>query len=164
MSQKFVLTMRCVGGEPANMATLAPKLGPMGVSPKKVSDDIAIATKDYKSIKCMIQLTIENRQVAVVVIPSASTLVLKALKEQPRDRKKVKNITHTGDIPIEEIYNIARVLRTNSLAKTLAGTVCEILGTCRSVGCTVGGMKPKDLTLKIKSGEHQCPGDRKSVV
>ena len=149
--------MRVVGGEPANMATLAPKLGPLGVPPKKVSDDIAIATKDFKSIKCMIQLTIENRQPSVIVIPSASTLVLKALKEPPRDRKKVKNIVHTGDIPLEEIYNIARKLRVNSLAKNFSGTVCEILGTCRSIGCTVGGMKPKDLTIKIRNGEHVCP-------
>ena len=139
------------------MATLAPKLGPMGVPPKKVSDDISVATKEFKSIKCMIQLTIENRVVQVVVIPSAAALVLKALKEPPRDRKKVKNVTHTGDIPLEEIYNIARTLRPNSLAKNFSGTVCEILGTCRSIGCTVGGMKPKDLTQKIKSGEHQCP-------
>jgi len=156
-AQKFVLVMRCVGGEPANMATLAPKLGPMGVSPKKVSDDIAAATKEYKSIKCMIELTIENRQVAVKFIPTASTLVIKALKEPARDRKKVKNITHTGDIPLEEIYKICRVLRVDSLAKTFAGTVCEVLGTCRSIGCTVGGIKPKDLTEQIKNGQHQCP-------
>eukprot|EP01091_Cochliopodium_minus_P001869 TRINITY_DN11831_c0_g1_i1.p1 TRINITY_DN11831_c0_g1~~TRINITY_DN11831_c0_g1_i1.p1 ORF type:complete len:160 (+),score=54.98 TRINITY_DN11831_c0_g1_i1:92-571(+) len=157
MSQKFILKMRCVGGEPANMATLAPKLGPLGVAPKKVSDDIALATKDYKSIKCMIELTIENRQTSVVVIPTSSTLVLKALKEPPRDRKKVKNVTHTGDIPLEDFYGIVRKLRDHSLSKTFSGTCLEILGTARSVGCTVGGMKPKDLTLKIKSGELQTP-------
>ena len=151
--------MKAVGGEPANMATLAPKLGPLGVAPKKVSDDIAIATKDFKSIKCMIELTIENRQTSVIVIPSAAALVLKALKEPPRDRKKVKNVTHTGDIPLEDLYGIVRKLRQDSLSKTFAGTVCEILGTCRSVGCTVGGQKPKDLTAKIKSGELVVPNN-----
>ena len=129
----------------------------MGVSPKKVSDDIAAATKEYKSIKCMIELTIENRQVSVKFIPTASTLLIKALKEPPRDRKKVKNITHTGDIPIEELYKICRILHGESLAKSFAGTVLQVLGTARSIGCTIGGMKPKDLTEQIKSGQFQCP-------
>jgi large subunit ribosomal protein L12e len=37
---KVELILRCIGGEPANMAILAPKLGPLGVPPKKASDVI----------------------------------------------------------------------------------------------------------------------------
>ena len=33
---------------------------------------------------------------------------IKALKEPHRDRKKVKNIKHNGDITIEDIYHAAR--------------------------------------------------------
>jgi len=102
-AQKFVLKMKSVGGEPANMATLAPKLGPMGVSPKKVSDDIAAATKEYKSIKCMIELTIENRIVTVKFIPTSPTLILKALKEPPRDRKKKLKTSLTLEISLSKI-------------------------------------------------------------
>jgi large subunit ribosomal protein L12e len=36
-------------------------------------------------------LTIQNRQAKIDVVPSASSLVIKALKEAPRDKKKVKN-------------------------------------------------------------------------
>ena len=36
-----------------------------------------------------VQLTIQNRQARVEVVPSASALIIKALKEPPRDRKKV---------------------------------------------------------------------------
>ena len=39
-----------------------------------------------------VRLTIQNRQAAVSVVPSASSLVIRALKEPPRDRKKEKNI------------------------------------------------------------------------
>ena len=42
------------------------------------------------------------------VCPSAAALIIKALKEPHRDRKKVKNISHNGDITMEDIYHAAR--------------------------------------------------------
>ena len=59
-----------------------------------------------------------------------------ARTEPPRDRKKQKNIAHSGNIPFDEIVEIARTMRYKSLAKELSGTVKEILGTCQSVGCS----------------------------
>jgi ribosomal protein L11 len=60
-------------------------------SPKKVGDDIAKATGDWKGLKITVCLTIQNRQATISVVPSAASLIIKALKEAPRDRKKVKN-------------------------------------------------------------------------
>merc|ERR1711973_583452 len=57
----------------------------------KRSVKIAKATQDWKGLKITVQLTIQNRQATVSVVPSASSLVIKALKEPPRDRKKQKN-------------------------------------------------------------------------
>merc|ERR1712193_179569 len=34
--------------------------------------------------------TLQNRQAKIDVVPSAASLIIKALKEPPRDRKKVK--------------------------------------------------------------------------
>ena len=99
------------------------------------------------------KLTIQNRQAAVSVVPSASSLVIKALKEPPRDRKKQKNIKHTNSVPLDEIIEIARTMRFKSLAKDLKGTVLEILGTAFSVGCQVDGRSPKEISDEVKSGE-----------
>lgn len=63
-------------------------------SPKKIGDDIAKATGDWKGLKITVCLTIQNRQAAISVVPSAASLIVKALKEPPRDRKKVKNSTY----------------------------------------------------------------------
>ena len=60
-------------------------------SPKKVGDDIAKATQDWKGLRITVQLTIQNRQAKVSVVPSAYSLIIKALKEPTRDRKKVKH-------------------------------------------------------------------------
>ena len=51
------------------------------------------------------------------MVPSAAALIIKALKEPPRDRKKVKNIKHNGDISIDDIINAARVMRPRSMSR-----------------------------------------------
>jgi len=149
--------MRVPGGEPPAASVLAPRLGPLGMSPKKVGDDIAKATQDWKGMGVMIRLAIQNRQATVDVIPSASALVIKALKEPPRDKKKEKNIKHDGNIKLDDIFEIARTMRERSMAKKFEGTVKEILGTCVSVGCTVDDQSPKSITQQITSGTLKCP-------
>jgi large subunit ribosomal protein L12e len=126
-------------------------------SPKKVGEDIAKATGDWKGLRVTVKLTIQNRQAAIEVVPAASSLVIKALKEPPRDRKKEKNIKHSGNIPFDQIIEIARKMRFKSLAKELKGTVREILGTAFSVGCTVDGCSPQDISEKVASGEIAVP-------
>eukprot|EP00911_Craspedida_sp_UC1_P001055 UC1_evm1s793 len=145
-SAKSYVILRAVGGEVGATSALAPKIGPLGLSPKKVGDDICKATKDWKGLKVTVKLTIQNRKATASVVPSASSMVIKALKEPVRDRKKDKNIQHDGDITYNDVYETAKVLRGRSMARKMAGTVKEILGTCQSVGCTVDG-KVSVLTL-----------------
>lgn len=152
-SEIKIIHLRATGGEVGASSALAPKIGPLGLSPKKVGEDIAKATGDWKGLRVTVKLTIQNRQAAVSVVPSASSLVIKALKEPPRDRKKEKNIKHTKSIPLDEIIEIARKLRYKSLAKSLSGTVKEVLGTAFSTGCQVDGKSPKDIQDDIDNGE-----------
>lgn len=49
-------------------------------SPKKVGEDIAKATGEWKGLRVTVKLTVQNRQAAVSVVPSASSLVIRALK------------------------------------------------------------------------------------
>uniref|UniRef100_A0A8C0HVQ5 Large ribosomal subunit protein uL11 C-terminal domain-containing protein n=1 Tax=Balaenoptera musculus TaxID=9771 RepID=A0A8C0HVQ5_BALMU len=123
-----VVYLRCTGGAIGATSALAPKIGPLGLSPKKIE-----------------------------VIPSASALIIKALKESPRERKKQKNIKHSGNMTFDEIVNIARQMRHQSLARELSGTIKEILGAAQSVGCNVDGRHPHDIIDDIHSGAVECP-------
>jgi len=152
-SEIKTICLRVVGGEVGATSSLAPKIGPLGLSPKKVGDDIAKATGDWKGLKITVRLTIQNRNATIDVVPSAASLIIKALKEPARDRKKVKHVKHSGNLTFEEILSISRTMKTRSMARKLSGTVKEILGTCQSVGCTVDGANPHDMIDKIKSGE-----------
>jgi large subunit ribosomal protein L12e len=150
--------VRVTGGEVGAASSLAPKIGPLGLSPKKINEDIAKETaRNWKGLRVTVKLTVQNRQAKVAVVPSAAALVIKALKEPERDRKKVKNIKHNGNISLDDVIEIAKIMASRSMAKELAGTVKEILGTCMSVGCTVDSKDPKDLQSEIDDGEEEIP-------
>merc|ERR1712179_377871 len=148
-----IVKLRAIGGEVGATSSLAPKVGPLGLSPKKIGEDIAKASQAWKGLK----ITIQNRVAQVEVVPSAAALLIRALKEPPRDRKKVKHVKHNGDIPFSEVLNIARIMRPRSLAATFTGTVKEILGTAMSVGCTIDGETPTDITEQVAAGEIEVP-------
>merc|ERR1712111_333498 len=98
-----------------------------------------------------------GRQATATVVPSAAALIIKALKEPPRDRKNVKNIKHNGNITMDDIINAARVMRPRSMSRNLSGVVKEILGTAQSVGCTIDGQDPHDIIDGINDGSIEVP-------
>ena len=51
----------CTGGEVRAMSALAPKIGPLGRSPKKVGDNITRATGDCKSLRITVKLIRTDR-------------------------------------------------------------------------------------------------------
>ena len=155
--EEKIVILRTVGGEIAPASALAPKVGPLGLSPKKVGEDICKATGDWKGLNVTVKLTIVNRVATVSLIPSASSLLVKELKEPPRDRKKVKNIKHDGNLSLDQVIGVARVIRERSMARNLAGTVKEILGTANSLGCTVNGESPTEIQRLISEGEIDIP-------
>jgi len=71
--------------------------------------------------------------------------------------RRQKNIKHDGNLSLDEIVAIAKVMRPRSIARTFRGTVKEILGTCVSVGCTVNGESPKEVQKKVEDGELEVP-------
>ncbi|KAJ7291320.1 60S ribosomal protein L12 [Mycena rebaudengoi] len=120
--------------------------------------DHRTGTSAWKGLHVTVQLTIQNRQAAVSIVPSAFSLVIQALKgPAPRDRKKEKNIKYSGNIQLDEIFDIARTMKSKSFAKELSGCVKEILGTAQSVGCTIDGRPPHDIIDDINSGEIEVP-------
>merc|ERR1712039_22728 len=129
--------VRQYGAEAAPSSVLAPKIGPLGMSPKKIGDDIIKNSGQWKGIRITVKLIIQNRQAKVEIEPNASSLLIKELKEPIRDRKKTKNIKHSGNISKERFMYVAK----------------EILGTAFSIGCSIAGSNPRDLQKAIDDDE-----------
>lgn len=64
-----------------------------------------------------------------------------------------------GNLTLEQIINIARMMRPRSIAKKLDGTVKEILGTAQSLGVTVGMRHPHDIVDEIRAGTIEIPDE-----
>merc|ERR1712216_633097 len=141
------LFVRVPGGEVPPVPALAPKVGPLKLSPKSVGEDLAKATKDWKGMRVTCKLLVVNRKVSVEVIPSATALLIKALQEPPREKEK--EIQHDGDITFADVMAIAKQMAPRLMAKDLAGTVKEVLGTARAIGCTIDDIEPEEWTEKI---------------
>jgi large subunit ribosomal protein L12e len=57
-------------------------------------------------MRVTVKLTVQNRNAKIDVIPSASSLVIKALKEPPRDRKKQKNSKYSLDFSLIKLIDL----------------------------------------------------------
>jgi len=149
-----ILYLQCIGGLVGHTSTLASKVGPLGLSAKKIGDDIAKATENWKGIKVTCKLVVQNRIAKIEVIPSANSLILQQLMlddNNPLTFKKNKFAKGSGNLNFAQILFIARQMRHRSMAKKLEGTVKEILGTVQSFGCTVEGKHPHDFTNDIRN-------------
>jgi len=151
-----IIYLRAIGGEVGATASLAPKVGPLGLSPKKVGDDIAKATQEWKGLKITVKLTVQNRQATVEVVPSAAALLIKALKEPPKIKSKNKGDPgpkHDGNITFNDVIEVAKIMRFKSMARTFKGTVKEIVGTAVSLGCTIDKVSAKEVLNLLNRGD-----------
>ena len=89
------------------------------------------------------KLTIHNHQAKVTVVRSAAALVINALKEPERDRKKNKNVKHNGNIALDDVIEIARVMRSHSMEKDLSRSIKEISGLVCLLGAPLMGKTPR---------------------
>lgn len=69
------------------------------------------------------------------------------------------SVKHSGNITLDDVISIARVMRPRSMARELSGTVREVLGTAQSVGCTIDGSAPHDVIDGIHSGAIEIPSE-----
>jgi len=79
-----------------------------------------------------VKLHIQSREIKKVdLLPCCASLIIKDLKEPIRQRRKIKGSIHkhSGNLTFEQVKTIAKKMREKSLARDMAGTVKEVLGT-----------------------------------
>ncbi|GIQ84403.1 ribosomal protein L11/L12 [Kipferlia bialata] len=154
------VVLRVIGGEVVQVAKISQKLGPMGVNTRAIAGDLTKAVEDWPGIRVTVNVAILNRQGTVSIIPTASSLVIKALNEPKRNRKE-EEMTHDGTVPFDAICSIAKQIHHKSYAMELAGTVKSVLGSCVSVGCSIlvdgETMCPQDVIEMIQDGDLTVP-------
>ena len=56
---------------------------------------------------------------------------------------------------MDDVIDIARKIKHKAYAKDFKGTVKQVVGTCVSIGCTIDGKKPQEVTALIDSNNYE---------
>jgi len=143
------------GGKATAGPPIGPALGPTGVNLYQVVQKINELTAKFKGLKVPVKITVntDDKSFEVEVgVPPTSALILSKLGKEKATGNPGKEVT--GDISMKDIIEIAKMKRTQLSAKTLAGAVRTVLGTCTSMGITVEGKDPRDVQKEVLEGKY----------
>jgi len=145
------------GGQASPGPPLGPAIGPLGLNVKEVVDRINAATKDYEGLNVPVKIIVhDDRSFDIEVgIPPVSALIKRELGIEKGATNPGREFV--GNLTMEQLLNIARIKKQQSLAYTLKEVVKEVLGTCNSMGITVEGKHPRELTKEIDEGKVEIP-------
>jgi large subunit ribosomal protein L11 len=59
-----------------------------------------------------------------------------------------------GDISMDQLLKVARIIGQKTYTHDIKKAVLQVLGTCVSMGVTVEGEDPREVTKKVKNGEY----------
>jgi large subunit ribosomal protein L11 len=138
------------GGKATAGPPLGPALGPLGLNLNQVISTINEKTKDFDGMKVPIKLIVdpETREFEVKVgTPPVSALVKKELGIEKGAQNPGEEVA--GDLTLEQVRKIARIKMENMLSYTEEAAMKEVLGTCVSLGVTVGERSPKEVQKEL---------------
>ncbi len=155
MAEKKVIELLVAGGQANAGPPLGPALGPMGVNVMMIVNRINELTKDYGGMKVPVKVTVDpdtkGFEVAIGT-PTTSALIVSELKIE-----KGSATPHTakvGNLTMDQVVRIAKMKRSELLAKDLKDAAKEVLGSCVSMGVTTDGKDPREVQKDIDQGKY----------
>ncbi len=140
------------GGNASGGPPLGPALGPTGVNIGQVVDEINKKTKDMSGMKIPVKVIVDaSTKTFEIEVGSPPTSAL--IKKELRIEKGAGGNDPAGDLIFDSVLRIARMKKGSLLAEDFKGTVKEVIGTCQSVGVTIDGKSPKEITAEINEGK-----------
>ncbi len=142
------------GGKATAAPPLGPALGPTGVNIGQVIAAINTKTAAYKGMQVPVKVTIETTtktfEISIGTPPASALIKKEAGVERASGNPKTDLV---ADLKIEQIIKIAMMKEDNLLGKDLKMKVLEIVGTCRSMGIMVEGVRSADAIVMIRDGK-----------
>jgi large subunit ribosomal protein L11 len=143
------------GGKATAGPPIGPALGPLGINAGAVVAEINKQTAAFAGTKVPVKIIVDTKTKTFrieVGSPPVSELLKKEAKIEKGSGTAGKEVK--GDISLETAVKIAKSIRGKNLSKSLKDTVKEVLGSCLSMGITVGGKNPKEVIKEINEGKH----------
>ena len=143
------------GGKATAGPPLGPALGPMGVNIMEVVKAINDKTRSFEGMKVPVKLVIDSKTKDYSIevgTPPTSALILKELGAEKGSGDAGK--TRIGNLSMAQVVRVATMKVDAMQGKDLKARALEVVGTCVSMGVTVEGKNPKDVTAEIRAGKH----------
>lgn len=141
------------GGSASAGPPLGPSLGPLGVNVKAIIDKINEQTAAFKGMQVPVKVIVDDKKQFTITVgtPPTSALIIKEAGIEKGSGTPNSQIV--GNITAKQAVKIARMKKSDTLAKSLKNTVKEIVGSCVPLGVTFEGLKPKEAIAAINSGK-----------
>ena len=155
MVEKKVVDLLVGGGQATAGPPLGPALGPLGVNILAIVNKINELTKDYAGMKVPVKVAVdpETKEFEVSVgTPTTSALIVRELKIEKGSG--TPNTQKVGNLTMDQVTRIAKLKRSEILAKDLKAAAKEILGSCVSMGVTVEDKDPREVQTEVDEGKH----------
>lgn len=155
LGEKKTVNVLVTGGEATAGPPIGPALGPLGVNVVAIVKEINEMTKEYSGMRVpvTIEVDVETKSYSIKVgIPTISALLAKEAKIEKGASTPGKNFA--GNITFEQLVKIASICLQKSYSSTLKSAVCEVLGSCVSMGIKVDNKPPKQVLQEIKEGKY----------
>jgi len=157
MSEKKVVKALVSGGQATAGPPLGPALGPLGVNVLAIVNKINEVTKNYAGMKVPVKITVdaETKEFEVSVgTPTTSALIVSELgvtkgSGAPKTEK-------VGNFSMVQVVRVAKIKRSELLARDLRAAVKEVLGSCVSMGVTVEDKDPREIQKEIDEGKYDA--------
>ncbi len=134
------------GGKAAAGATLGSALGPLGVNVGQVVQKINEETRQFSGMRVPVVIRVDpNSKTFTLVIgrpPVAALLLKEAGKEKGSGKPKGEVV---GDVSLDAVKRIAEAKGNDLFGRSLEEKMNQVLGTCVSLGLSVGGEDPRSV-------------------
>ncbi len=141
------------GGKATAGPPIGPALGPLGLNILEVVEAVNERTANFEGMKVPVKIIVDPAKGTFeleIGTPPTSALILKeaGLEKGALTPGREK----AGDLTLEQVVKIARMKTESTLGAELHMKVKEVLGTCLSMGVTVGGLDPREVQSKVETG------------
>lgn len=141
------------GGKATAGAPLGPALGPLGVNIGEVVNQINDKTKNFKGMKVPVDVIVDSAkksfEIKVGSPPMSALIIAEVQAKKGAANPKTEQI---GNLTIEQVKKIAEQKIDSLNSFELKSAMCEVIGTCNSMGVYVEGKRAKDIMKEFKSG------------
>lgn len=155
MGKKEIIEALVEGGNAKPTPPLGPRLSQLKLPVGQVVQKINEATKDFKGIQVPVKIIvdIDTKEFEIEVgTPPVSALVKKELGLDTAAHSPGKE--WVGDLPMEKVVKIAKMKLKDMNSTDLKAAVKMVLGTMLSMGITVDGRSPKEVTKDVEAGKY----------